>query len=148
MLGDDIAIHAFGFFGEPFQEGCAIGHFALGFRQGLALLAGHDQCQIVGIFVHQLVPAAQDRSTLFRQFLAPGGPGFISGFDRTTGFRRTHFRHGRNDFTSRGIGDVDCLTAVGIQPFAINIALLAQKAGIFQAQACGFNLIHRVHPYL
>jgi hypothetical protein len=46
-----VAVHAFGFFREPFQERSRVDDFALRFGERFALLGGQDQREVVGVLV-------------------------------------------------------------------------------------------------
>ena len=50
--GDGVAVHALGFFGIPFDIGCAVGNFAFGFRERLALFGGEDGGEGVLVLGH------------------------------------------------------------------------------------------------
>ena len=60
MAGDRVAVDAFGFLAEPFEERRAVGHFGARFGQRLALLDRHQARQILLVGDHQLEPAPQD----------------------------------------------------------------------------------------
>ena len=55
--GNDVAVDAFAFFGEPLDERGRVGDLALRLRQRLALLGGHDDGEIVDVGHHQIEPA-------------------------------------------------------------------------------------------
>ena len=69
--GNRVAVDAARLVGEPLDERRGVGDLALGFGQRLALLAGHDQRQVVGVGEHQVVELAQDRGALLRGHVAP-----------------------------------------------------------------------------
>ena len=47
VAGDDVAVDALAFLGEPLDERGRVGDLALRFRQRLALLGGHDDREVV-----------------------------------------------------------------------------------------------------
>ena len=55
---NDIAVNALTFLREPLNERSAVHDFPLGLGQRFALFGGENQCQIIGIQQHQIVPAA------------------------------------------------------------------------------------------
>ena len=57
VAGDDVAVDALAFLGEPFDERGRVGDLALRFRQRLALLGGHDDREIVEVRQHEVEPA-------------------------------------------------------------------------------------------
>ena len=65
------AIDAAGLFGEEFDEGGAIGNFAAGLGQRLALLRRHDLGQVFLVFHHQGEPFAQDGGALLGGLFGP-----------------------------------------------------------------------------
>ena len=139
MGGDGVAVHALGFFGVPLEVAGAVGDFALGFGQRLALFGGEDGGQVVLGGHHQLKPAAQNGAAFFGGFALPGRPGALGGLDGAAGFGGAHFRHARHQFASGRIGDIQGGAIVGIHPGAVDIALLTQQLGVFQIQHVGLS---------
>ena len=129
--GDGVAVHAFGFFGIPFDVGRAVGNFAARLGQRLALL----QCEQGGEFLlrlhHQIKPTAQDLAALFGRECAPGGQGGLGGSHRAFGFRRAHIGHAADGFAGGGVGYGDGAAAVGIEPLAVDVAPGAQEGVVF-----------------
>jgi hypothetical protein len=68
---DHLAISAAGFFGEPFDEGRAVFHFAARFVEGLARFQRHQPGKILGLFDDQVVPGTQDVAAFLRGTRGP-----------------------------------------------------------------------------
>ena len=77
--GHHVAAHALGFFREPFDKRRRVGHFALGFREGLTLLHDDQTRQIVRMLDHQVEPPPQQFGSLFGRKPSPGGPCCMRG---------------------------------------------------------------------
>ena len=127
-LRDDVAIDPLGFLGEPLEERGAVADLALGLGQGLALLAGHQEGEVVGVGHDQLEPLAQDGRPLLGGLRPPGGQGAVRGLDRAprlgdadAGYRADHLAVG-------GVGDLDRPAVLGPDPRPVDIALLAKQA--------------------
>ena len=122
MRRDSVAVDAFAFFGEPFDEAGGVHDLAFGFGQWFALFAGHDQCEVIGIGDHQVEPFFQYGCALFRGFFAPCGPCGIGIGDGFGCFGLTEFRHMADDFAGGRIGHFGGVRAG--YPFAVEVALL------------------------
>ena len=132
MLGNDLAIDPLCLLGEPFEEGCRIGNFTAGLAERLALLQGHQPCQIFLVLHHELKPAAQDLGAFLGQQSAPPRlriPGMTNGFPC---FRPTHFRDSGDHVSIGRVGHCKRFTAFGIPPGAIDVAPLTKKSRIGQ----------------
>ena len=149
MAGDGFAINALGLFAEPFDEGRAIQHLALGFGQGLAHFGGQDGGQIIGIFDHEIEPFAHDGSA----FLAGAGGPFVAGlvghFNGAAGIFAGHVGDIGDHVTPGGVRHGKGLAIGGIDPFTCDIGLLHQQAGVFQdgTQVC-CGIEHLGLPFL
>ena len=105
-----------GFFGEELDERGAVGHFAFGFRQRLALFQGHQAGQVVGVLIDQLKPAAQQGRALFDRGGAPGGTGFISGGYGVAGVVGAQVRHMGDGLAGGGVVHREGLLALAPLP--------------------------------
>ena len=92
MLRNDIAVDAFTFFREPFDERRGVNYLTHGLLQRLALLRRHHSGEIFLIFHHQIEPIAKDRGAFLCRLGAPGGIGLVRRLDRLSGFVSSHFR--------------------------------------------------------
>jgi hypothetical protein len=92
-LGQRFAVDALGLLGKPFHKAGAVGHFALGFGQGLALLGGHQAAQVVLVRHEQVVPLAQDVAAFLGGLVFPGRPGGIGGGNGGLGIGRPQVGH-------------------------------------------------------
>ena len=129
-----VARNALAFFGKPLDERGAELHFALRFRQGLALLGGHDQRQVVGVFQDQVMPAAQHGRAFLGRLLAPGGPGGIGRLDGAARLGCPHQGHRADMLAGGGIAHINRLATIGIRPGSIHVSLVTQQGRIFQLQ--------------
>ena len=143
MAGDHVTVDALGFFGEPLDEGGGVSNLALGFGQRLALLQGHQATEVVLIFHQQLEPATQLVRTLLGSQRTPGRQRLLGSLDGAAGFSTAHLRNMADDLASRRVVHGNGLTAVGVQPLAIDISLLAQQLGVFQLHG---SLLQFRHP--
>ncbi len=116
--GDGVAVDAFAFFGEPFQERGGVEDFAFGFGEGFALFGGEDLGQIVGVFQHEVMPFAEDRGAVFGGGGSPCGPCGVGCVDGSTCFGCAHAGHCGDGFACGGVFDVECGVVVGGLPFA------------------------------
>ena len=132
MTRNHVTVDALGFLGEPLDEGGGVGDLALGLGQRLALLQGHQATQVVLVLHQQLEPATQLARTFLGGQRAPGRQRLLGGLDGATGFRAAHLRYVADDLAGRRVVHGDGLAAVGIQPLAIDIGLLAEQLGVLQ----------------
>ncbi|MCY1517587.1 hypothetical protein D9M68_522750 [compost metagenome] len=130
--GNGFAIHPASLLGEPFDETGAVSNLALGFSERLALLAGHDQCQIVEIVKHGLIPAFEQCGTLRGGPGSPGRPGTFGRFDGTASFAALQSRNPGETLAVGRVDDIESGAIVGAHPLAIDIGTFHQQAGIFQ----------------
>jgi len=91
----------------------------------------------------QLEPAPQDRAALLR----PASPatsrkGGTGGLDRTPGFAHPQIGNAAQAGPGRGVEHGQRRPAVGRHPRAIDIAALAQQAGIGQLKAGESQVVH------
>ncbi len=129
-LRQGFAVDALGFFGKPLDEAGAIGDFAFGLGQGLALLGGHDAAEVVLIGHEQLEPFAQNAAALFGGFAAPGGPGGIGSGYRGLGILRAEV----GDFGELGAGGrvMDGEAAGAGDPLSVEEGVGLEEAGVFE----------------
>ena len=93
----------------------------------LALLAGHDEGDVVAIGDDEVEPAAQDLRALLRQRLRPGAEGALRRLDRADRLGFAEARDLGEDYAGRRIGD---RTSPLADPFAVDEALAFQERGI------------------
>src|SRR4029079_6022448 len=120
------------FLGEPLDERSAIGDLALGFRERLALLGGEQQAPGHLVRHHQVEPLAQNDGALLRGLGTPRGPCAIRGFDRAPSLGSAHVGNAADSLAGRGFVYFERAARVGTRPRAIEVALLAEEAGISQ----------------
>jgi hypothetical protein len=129
-LGQCFAIHALGLFGKPLHEAGAIGHFAFGLGQGLALLGGHDAAQVVLVGHQQIKPLAQDGAALFGGFAAPGWPGGVGGGDGLFCINRAQVGHVGQVGAGGGVSHGK--SAAAADPLAVDQRIGFQQGGVFE----------------
>ena len=134
-LRDDVAIDPLGFLREPLEERGAVGDLALGLGQRLALLAGHQEGEVVGVGHDQLEPAAQDRRPLLGGLGPPGRQRPLGGLDRPARLGHADAGHGADGLAVGRVGDLDGLAVVGVDPRAVDVALLAEQALVGELDA-------------
>ena len=108
-LRDDVAVDPLGFLGEPLEERGAVGDLALGLGQRLALLAGHQEGEVVGVGHDQLEPAAQDGRPLLGGLRPPGRQRALGRLDRAPGLGDADAGHGADGLAGGRVGDLDRL---------------------------------------
>ncbi len=107
---NNVAVEPFALFRRPVDERRRIGNLAAGFRQRLALLPRHQQCQLVGSSQHQIRQAPEWFASLGCREAAPaiqrpvrrldGGAGFCGSAVRNVGNQFICCRIGYGRFTS------------------------------------------------
>jgi hypothetical protein len=113
----------------------------------LALLGRHQLREVFLVRHHEVEPFAQDRGTLLRGLRAPGGQRALGGFDGALCFRRAHARHRAELLARRGVVHGNGIARIGVVPFAVDVALLAQQLAVFQCEG-GESLGGSVHADL
>ena len=133
-LRDDVAVDPLGLLREPFQERGAVADLALGLGQRLALLAGHQVGEVVGIGHDQLEPAAQDRRRApWRS--SPATPATPARRHRSPArLGHADAGHGADGLAGGGVGDLDHLAVRGVDPGAVDVALLAEQPLVGQLE--------------
>ena len=139
-LGQGLAVDALGFFGKPFHEIGAVGDFALGFGQRLALLSRHDATQIVLVGHQQIKPLAQDDAALLGGLVAPGRPGGVGGSDGEFGLNRSQIGHIGQFLASGGVDHVEA--AAAFDPLTVDQRIGLEQASIFEQGQRGAFLVH------
>ena len=124
MVEDGLAVDALGLLGEEFDEAGGIVDLAEGLGQRLALLAGHDQRQVVGVLDHQVEPSAQDPGALLGA-LRPGRQRAVGGLDGRSRLGLADARHLGDDVAGGLVGDGQ-LGLAG--PLAVDVALASDQA--------------------
>ena len=130
MRGDQLAVDATAFLGEPVQEGGRIGDLAARLGEGFALLGGHDAGQVLLVEEQPVVPAAQACGPLPGSECPPTRPGTLGRGDRPPGLGGAHGRHLRDHLTIARVSDRQPRAIVGRAPGAIDQRLLAQQGCI------------------
>src|SRR5208283_1633299 len=90
------------------------------FREGLALLAGHDERDVVAVLHDEVEPAAQDSRPLLRQRPRPGAEDARRDLDRADRFGVAEARNLGDERAGRRIMDRIDPRA---DPFAVDKAL-------------------------
>ena len=128
--GQGFTVDALGLLGEPFDEAGAVGDFALGLGQGLALFGGHEPGQVVLVRHEQVVPLAQDGAALLDGLGAPGRPRGVGGGDGRFGLLRAEIRHIGQSLPCGRV--VDGEAAAACNPLPVDEAIGLEQAGVFQ----------------
>ena len=129
-LRQGLAVDAFGFFGKPLHKAGAIGDFAFGLGQRLALFGGHDAPQVILIRHDQVIPLAQNDAALLGGFVAPGRPGGVGSRNGLFGLSRSQVRDVREVRASGRVSDSE--TACAADPLAIDQGIGFQESGVFE----------------
>ena len=133
--GDGVAVNALGFFGKPFDIGCAVGDFAARFGQRLALFGGQDARQIFLVRRHQVEPAAQDAAAFgggaCRPVFLRGG----CGGNRGAGFAFAHIGYVGQVPACGGVAHGQGAAAFGTPPCAVNQAFGFKQGVVVQFHA-------------
>ena len=133
--GDHIAIDALTFFGEPFDEGRAIGDLAARFRERLALFGGHDGCEVFLVGHDELEPFAQQHGAFFRGLLFPCRESVMRGVDGGARVGASEIGDISKLRAGRRIGDREGLGAFA--PCAVHISVGFEKGCVFQFEHDG-----------
>ena len=116
--GQGFAVDAFGLFGKPLHKAGAVGNFACGLGQRLALFGCHDSRQ-VGLVGHQQVkPFAQNLAAHFGCCFAPCTPSCIGCGNGLFGMRRAQVGHVGQVLACGRVGHGK--GAVAIYPFSVD----------------------------
>jgi hypothetical protein len=134
VLRDGVAVDPLGLLGEPLDKARAVDDLAAGLGQGLALLHGHEDGEILLVRHHQVVPLAQDVGALLAGLGAPVGPGPVRRIDGAPGLGGAQLGDRAQHLAGRRIGHVDGLAGLGVDPGAVDIGLLAEQAHIGEAR--------------
>src|SRR6266705_2481992 len=148
VSGNGVAVDALPFLREPLDEGGAVGDLGARLRERLALLGGEDLRQVFLVRHHQVEPFAKDHGALFRGLRAPGGKRGVRRLDRAACLRRAHVGHGPEDLAGGGVVDGNRLAAVGVGPFAVDVALLAKERRVLEIEGGDAGDLGIVHGRL
>jgi hypothetical protein len=124
---DGVAVNALALLREPLDEGGGIGDLAARFRQRLALLRRHQLRQVFLVRHHEIEELAQHDSALLAGARAPFRQRALGRFDGAARLVGAHLRDMAEDGVIGGVVDRDRLPVAGIDPHAIDIALLAEE---------------------
>ena len=127
---DDVAVDALALLGEPLDEGRRVGDLSARFRQGLALLAGHQHREVFLVLHHQLEPATHEVGPLLGRPRPPCGPGRVGRLDGGTRLPGAQCGDGADDLSGRGVVHVERRAVRRIDPFAVHVALPAKERGV------------------
>jgi hypothetical protein len=127
---DGVAVDALALLGEPFDERGGIGDLAAALGQGLALLGGHQLREILLVRHHQLEPFAQDAGALLGGLGTPGGQRAIGRRDGSARLGGAHLGHGAEALAIGRILDRNGAAAIGVDPGAVDVALLAEQLSV------------------
>ena len=142
-----VAVDALGFFCEPLDEGGAVGDLAPALGERLALFPGHEDSEIFLVRHHQVEPATKDRRPLLGGGFPPALERGVGGVDGALGLGCPHIGDRAQHVTIRGVGHLDGLAAISIDPLAVDVALLLQERRVFQMNSNVFKGC-RHHLYL
>ena len=138
-FGNDVAVDALGFLGEPFDEAAAIDDLAHGFGQGLALLHSHEPREIVLVSHDEIEPSAQNGGAFLAGLGPPCRPGLIGGDDSAPRFIGAHIGHGAELCAGRRIGHIEGLLGVGVDPFTVDITLWRNSFASFRSMTISWR---------
>ncbi len=132
MRWNDLPVQAFAFLGEPLDEGGGVADLAPGFRERLALLGGHDGGEIFAMLEHQVEPTPEDDTAILRRARRPSRKSRLGRGDRASRFGRRHVGYGAQRRLGCRIDDCGRGAGVRADPFAADVGLRAQQAGVFE----------------
>lgn len=89
---DDVAVDPGRLLGEPLEEVGGVGGLSSGIGQGLAVLQGDDLGDVLGVFDHEVVPAAEKTRSLLRGNLAECLEGIVGSIDGNLSVFSVKFR--------------------------------------------------------
>ncbi|EXI69826.1 MAG: hypothetical protein AW08_00319 [Candidatus Accumulibacter adjunctus] len=127
MRRNHVAVEAFAFLGEPFDERSRVDDLAARLGERFALLCRHQPGEILLIGKQQFVPAAQDLRPL------AGGPGTPPGLRQTRrldgapGLGRAGVGYGRQLLAGGRIGHGKGPRTIGADPLPIDVAPLPEQ---------------------
>ncbi|MNV36056.1 hypothetical protein D3C71_1275200 [compost metagenome] len=116
-----LAINPPCFLGKPFDEAGTITDLSFGFVERLALLASHDQRQVIEIIEHGLIPTLQQRRALRSRASTPSWPSALGSFDGQSSLRALHGRDPRQALACGGIDDIQGGGIIGTHPLAVDV---------------------------
>jgi len=135
MSRDHVAVDPLALFGEPLDEGGRISDLALRLGKRLALLGRHQLREVVGIREHEVVPAPEDRRAVLRRAGGPGREGGLCRFDGATGLGDADNRDRADQLAGGGIYDLVRAAALGVDPLAVDVALLAKEILVLEIES-------------
>jgi len=130
VAGDHIAVSALALFSEPLDETGTVGDLALAFGKRLALLAAEQLAQRVLMFHHEIEQLAHQPGAFAGGLRTPCRQCSFGRVNRACGFRLAHLGDSAEHLARAGIDHLKCCAAIGIAPFAVDIALLLQEIGV------------------
>src|SRR5690606_24965157 len=118
------------FLAEPFDERGGIGDLAFRLRERLALLGGHQCCEVVLVREHQLAPATQDARAVLRRARGPGRKCPRGGLDGAARLGTAGGGDRAEPLARGGILHFECAPRIRVAPLAVYVALLAQQGWV------------------
>src|SRR2546430_86347 len=125
-------VPALAFLREPFDEGSCVGDLALGLRERLALLSGHQRRQVLQVRHQQLVPATQHRRALPGGVRGPRRECLACCLDGAPCLGGAHLGHRADRFARRRIQHLVRGAAHGVHPLAADEGTATQQIRIAQ----------------
>ena len=101
--GDRVAVGSGRLLAEPLEKVGGVGCLTFGVGNGLAVLPGNELGNVVGVFVHEVEPLAQELGALAAGLGAERLEGFGGRLNGAFGVVNVGLRAGADKFTGRGI---------------------------------------------
>jgi hypothetical protein len=117
--GDDAAIGAARFLGEPVDDVGAGEYFTFGVAQWLALFEGQERCDRIDPLAQHVGRLAHDFRAVERRYLAPRAKAFVGGFERAVEIALVGMGDGADRLAGRGVDDRDRATAGRFGPLPV-----------------------------
>ena len=126
-LRNRVTVDALRLFGEPFDVVRTVGDLTPCFGQRFALLRRQDLRKILEVFEHQREPLSQHRPAFLRGSCTPFLLRALCRFNGATCFSGAAFGNLCDRIAGRGIDYRKRISAIGVDPFAVNVGLSLQK---------------------
>jgi hypothetical protein len=125
--GDDFPVCPLRFSSKPVEEGGSVGDFAFCFCEWLSVLQSQNQSEVVNVFQAEIVPSPEPARSLSSCCLFVCLKGFMGGSDCDFGVGGRHFWQRGDGLEGRGVGDIECDRAGGVDPFSCDVSLLLKE---------------------
>ncbi|MNC37914.1 hypothetical protein D3C75_864990 [compost metagenome] len=139
VAGNVLPIKAPRLFGEPGNEAGRIGDFTAGLGQGLALLQAENPRQVFLMLKNQCRPAPQNHPARLQALFAPIGERAVRGTDGGDNLRLIEHRYMADEFLIGRVMHGDTVTAVAVDPMAINVAKCLEQQWMFVSHGVHSN---------